>query len=219
MDQVKPHILWLDYDGPIDKDQVFDIETASSRMAPGSILIATFDVDFDKGDERIRDLPPEDRSAAWHARFQAECGDFFNPAWNVTDFAASTLHRRVADVASAAIVSGEDMREGISFHPIFNFVYADGHEMLTLGGMICSRDEKENEVGGLGPFALHSQYLFLGFRSRLKFRSSLRRERLHLDSHMPCEDGWTPDFGLEPEEIRLYRDIYRYCPLYAELML
>jgi hypothetical protein len=47
-----------------------------------------------------------------------------------------------------------------------------------------------------------------------------RRERLHIDSNMPCEEGWIPDeFEIEPEAIRRYSEVYRYCPLNAELLL
>ena len=36
MNRDKPHILWLDYDGPIDHDCLVDIEIAASRLSAGS---------------------------------------------------------------------------------------------------------------------------------------------------------------------------------------
>ena len=37
---------------------------------------------------------------------------------------------------------------------------------------------------------------------------------------MPCADKWIPaDFELSSENVRAYREIYRFCPTYAELML
>jgi len=80
MDRDKPHILWLDYDSPIASDQLADLETAVSIASAGSIVIATFDVDFDKADDiNIIESLPENRGQAWLDRFQKECGDFFNP--------------------------------------------------------------------------------------------------------------------------------------------
>jgi hypothetical protein len=36
---------------------------------------------------------------------------------------------------------------------------------------------------------------------------------------MPCADGWVPgDFDLDPEEVRHYRDIYRFLPAFAEIL-
>ena len=49
-----------------------------------------------------------------------------------------------------------------------------------------------------------------------------RKERLYIDSCMPCEPDWVPDpndFEIEAEAIAAYRQVYRYCPLYAELLL
>lgn len=46
-----------------------------------------------------------------------------------------------------------------------------------------------------------------------------RRERQYLDGFMPCADGWTPaDFELSGDSVRAYRDVYRFCPSYAEMI-
>jgi hypothetical protein len=37
---------------------------------------------------------------------------------------------------------------------------------------------------------------------------------------MPCADGWTPkEFDLDPDELRKYRDIYRFLPAFAEILV
>jgi len=47
-----------------------------------------------------------------------------------------------------------------------------------------------------------------------------RKERLYLDSEMPCDAEWLPnDFELSKEEIAAYRAIYRYYPAYTEMLL
>ena len=47
-----------------------------------------------------------------------------------------------------------------------------------------------------------------------------RKERLYLDGAMPCADGWLPEeFELSQEDVAAYREIYRFCPAYAELLL
>ena len=47
-----------------------------------------------------------------------------------------------------------------------------------------------------------------------------RKERLYLDSRMPCVDNWTPrDFELSWDNVVAYRSIYRYYPAYAEMFL
>ncbi len=219
----KKYILWLDYDDPIAMDDIVDLETAASNLSSGSVLIATFDVDFDKvNDNKIRDALPENKSQEWLNRFQKECGDFFKPTWAISDFRASIVYKRTLEIAESAILSGLSVRKGISFEPVFNFIYADGHEMLTVGGIISSDEEKRRlrmidwqELPfvrrrlNIEPFQIEVPVL-------------TRKERLYIDSHMPCEPGWVPnpnDFEIEPEAIEAYRQVYRYCPLYAELFL
>jgi hypothetical protein len=222
MSRDKPHILWLDYDGPIAQDQLVDIETAASKLCAGSILIATIDADFNKADDiNIKESPPSKRAGEWHKRFRDECGEFFNPTWNSDDFTAGQIPKRVMNVVKGAVISGIGMREGISFEPLFNFLYADGHEMLTIGGIICSNQEKkklrqidwEKDL-----FFVRRDFSLPPFRIEVPVLT--RKERLLIDSQMPCEPEWIPsEFEIEIEDIKKYSRVYRYCPLYAELLL
>jgi hypothetical protein len=221
MSRDKRHIFWLDYDGPIANDQLADIETAVSMLSPGSLLVTTIDVDFDKADDiNIREAKPSERARAWFNRFQEECGDFFDPTWESEDFGASAIPKRSTKVIETAILSGVNMRDGITFEPLFNFLYADGHQMLTIGGVICLKDDKRKLRGiewdelpfvrrklSLEPFKIDVPVL-------------TRKERLYIDSHMPSDPEWEPEeFEIDAEAIRAYREVYRYCPLYAELLL
>ena len=37
---------------------------------------------------------------------------------------------------------------------------------------------------------------------------------------MPCDDSWLPnEFEASTEEIKAYREIYRFLPSYAELLV
>jgi len=219
----KKYILWLDYDGPIAMDDIADIETAASNLSVGSVLIVTFDVDFDKvKDNKIREALPEKRSEEWFKRFQKECGDFFDPTWDISNFRASRVSKRTLEIAENAILSGLTMRKGISFEPVFNFIYADGHEMLTVGGIISSKEERR-KLRSVGWEELPFVRRKLDVEPfRIEVPILTRKERLYIDSCMPCEPDWVPDpndFEIEAEAIAAYRQVYRYCPLYAELLL
>ena len=217
----KHHILWLDYDGPVAHEHLVDLETAAFLLSAGSIIIVTFDVDFEKANDiKIRESEPTKRARAWFNRFQDECGDLFNPSWDISDFNASAIPKRAIEVVNNAILSGLNMRDGITFEPLFNFLYADGHEMLTIGGVICSKQEKRKvrmiEWEEL-PF-VRRKLIVDPFRIEVPVLT--RKERLYIDSHMPSEPDWMPaDFEIEPEDIQAYREVFRYCPLYAELLL
>lgn len=153
-------------------------------------------------------------------RFKEECCELFDPTWNNSNFNASVIAKRTTEVVKNAIFSGLNMRTGITFEPLFNFLYADGHEMLTIGGVIRSRQDKRKlcmidweEL----PF-VRRKLCINPFR--IKVPVLTKKERLHIDSCMPSEPDWIPDeFEIEPEAIKDYREVYRYCPLYAELLL
>ena len=54
----------------------------------------------------------------------------------------------------------------------------------------------------------------------IKFPILTRKERAVLDHHMPCSDGWRPkEFEMSLEDVAVYRELYRYLPMYAELAL
>ena len=112
------------------------------------------------------------------------------------------------------------MREGIIFEPLFNFLYADGHEMLTMGGIICTKPDsrKVRQIEWEEITFVRRKFSVEPFRIEVPVFT--RRERLHIDANMPCEEGWVPEeFEIDPEAIESYREVYRYCPLYAELFL
>lgn len=220
MNRDKPHIIWFDYDGPVEANKLNDLESATSKLSPGSILITTIDVDFDKADKGIRDIQPEKKGQAWFDLFKKECGMFFNPTWNPEDFKASEIHKRTLKVIESAILSGINMRDEIHFEPLFNFLYADGHEMLTFGGIICT-EEQQRKLRRIN----WSDFNFIR-RSlssepyRIDIPILTRKERLLLDSNMPCEEDWVPsEFEIDIEAIQNYREVFRYCPLYAELLV
>lgn len=204
------HILWLDYDGLIQNSHLQDVSLAATYLTVGSLLLVTVDVE----------PPNEDGPVAWLEHFRTEGGEYFDSTLQKKDFAQSQLPRRNIDLIERAIQSGLAGRSGVQFIPIFNFVYRDGHQMLTVGGMIGTQRERRRIAGsGLA----ETEY----YRNDLKEDPCIitvprltRKERQHLDAHMPCGEGWTPlEFELSAENLAAYQKIYRYCPTYAELLL
>ncbi|TKJ41146.1 hypothetical protein CEE37_05620 [candidate division LCP-89 bacterium B3_LCP] len=222
IDKDTKHILWLDYDKPISHERLMDIQDAAGLLSTGSIIIATFNVDFEKADDdRLENIPLERKASAWYGLFRDECGNLLDPSVSKGDFQSSDIHKQTQWVVENAILAGTNMRNNnVSYEPLFNFIYADGHEMLTIGGIICSKDDK-----------IRLRQLDSGYFSfvRREFRKSpyridvpvfTQKERLYIDSNMPCEPGWLPtEFEIDPKKINHYSEIYRYCPRYAELLL
>jgi hypothetical protein len=209
LDRDVRHILWLDYDFQLRRDALTDTVQAAAQLSPGSLLLVTVDVE-----------PPDASGpASWKQYFEREAGDLLPYGLSLSDFAQSDLPHTNAQILFNAIRNGITGRANMQFVPLFNFDYRDGHRMLTVGGMLCSA----TEAGQLNGCAFgHADYIRRSTLERpyeIRVPRLTRKERLHLDSHMPCPDGWTPsDFELPTDDVTSYRRLYRYYPAYAELM-
>lgn len=205
------HLLWLDYDDRLHTEFVDDASAAAGVLPPGSVMLVTVDVE-----------PPKhgDSPSSWREYYQEQAGKHFGPGWTDEEFALSNLPRTNARILFNAIQTGLAHRRSASFKPLFNFVYADGHKMLTVGGMIVSSVE-EAKLSGCD----FSQSPFLRFDPNsapyeIRPPKLTKKERTLLDHHMPCSDTWRPRvFELSKEELHAYRELYRFYPAYAELLV
>ena len=205
------HVLWLDYDDRIHADITTDVVQASHHLSPGSILIITVDVE-----------PPEvgEGPHDWMEYYRGRAGEYFELEWKDKDFSPSRVPETIAEVLFNCIRTGLAGRSNASFFNLFKFVYKDGHRMLTLGGMIST----DSETAKISAAPLESlPFVRLDPKApafEIRVPTLTRRERLYLDSHMPCDAGWVPDdFELDQEYVDSYRDIYRFYPVFAELLL
>ena len=92
--------------------------------------------------------------------------------------------------------------------------------MLTMGGMIASRAERRMLAASSLPEAVLYRGDFDSPPFQIKVPRLTRKERIYLDREMPSADGWVPtDFDLDVEETSRYRELYRFLPAFAELLL
>jgi hypothetical protein len=206
------HVLWLDYDYPLT-DEILDALLMASKCLPrGSILLLTVDVE-----------PPGEKGEGpleWMKYYQQEAHRYLPPRAKFGDFAKSKIPAINRTIIDNVIRDGIAGRIDMRFHPLFNFLYADGHQMLSIGGMICG-DEEERRLKTLDrkrlPFIRES---LIGNHCRIRVPCLTRKERLYLESKMPKPRGWKPKrFELRDEEASDYCDIYRYYPAYTEMFL
>ncbi|HUF04858.1 MAG TPA: O-methyltransferase [Aridibacter sp.] len=206
------HILWLDYDFVISEDVLDAIVLASSQLSPGSLLLVTLDVEPPG--------PSEDGPRDWKTHYYKEANRFLKPSMKNEDFARSKLPLLNASIIEKAISEGLVGRTDVSFRPLFSFVYADGHEMLSIGGMIASSKDKA-KLGNMDwnklSFVRDDLYIE---PFRIKVPLITRKERFVLDASMPSAGGWTPtEFEMRIEDIDAYCEIYRYYPAFTEMFL
>jgi hypothetical protein len=204
------HILWLDYDAPLQREHLEDIWLSAARLSRRSILLVTVDVE-----------PPVDPGGPrqWRDYFRTEAQDYLGTANTLGAFARSNLILLNRDVIIRAIESGLSSRD-LTYIPLFCFSYADGHEMLTVGGLLGTEDDAEQIQR---PLVQRLSYLRLGkddSPKRIVVPRLTRKERIYMDKAMPSPSGWRPKhFELPDEYVEAYRDTYRFFPMYAELLL
>ncbi|MGN6626839.1 MAG: O-methyltransferase [Tepidisphaeraceae bacterium] len=205
------HLLWLDYDGPLSSALLADAQQAAALLSIGSILLLTIDVEPPRGGAKpsaIREL------------YRAEAGTALPEDLPITAFRAQSLHVPISATIDRTIQRGLAGRRNVSFAPMFNFLYGDGHRMLTVGGMIVSPEERRKIDSSL----LVQRNFYRNSLTVSPFEivvpTITRREKLYLDQFMPANADWRPKhFDLPEDDLRAYREIFRFNPLYSELIL
>jgi uncharacterized membrane protein len=220
------HIVWLDYDGVIHKDFLSDIQSAVTVLAPGSILLVTVDVEPPEDLDYKEAEPSFDASNVvlgpkhWMKYFEFQASAYLKLGLSESDFGRAQLPTRTAEILKASFTRSIVSRTQVEFLPMFNFLYKDSHWMLSMGGLIGGATEKRR----LRNSTLRDTKYFRGDFGAPPFEIAVprltRKERIYLDREMPCADNWVPkEFDLDPDEVRKYRDIYRFLPAFAEILV
>jgi hypothetical protein len=219
------HFIWLDYDGVLHRDFLSDIQSALTILPSGSILLVTVDVEPpEEHDYRTVD-PDFDGSEPlgpkhWKRYFDYHAAGNLTPSLSERDFGKSHLADRTMDALKAAFNKSIVARQDLQFLPMFNFVYKDTHRMLSMGGMIAGRTEKRMLGASTIGEALYYRPRFDLPPCHISVPNLTRKERVYLDREMPGTEGWAPsEFDLPPDETQRYREIYRFLPAFAEILL
>ena len=217
----RPVLAWLDYDTGPDGPVLEDLSTLCSQVPTGSVLIVTVNAHRDR-------LPTHDEQGQRHEcfadRLRAWAGDLVPLEVPLTaeqksgypPFLASVLishmHRQVR-------VSG---REDESLLPLFNIGYADNAPMITIGGVIAARPQRDGIESVLRSCDRDG---FLDEERHLVVRVPplTLKEKAGLDQLLPRESLPSPEevekigFKLKPSQIEAYCRFYRYYPTFVEV--
>lgn len=206
------HLLWLDYDDVMQDFMLVDVVNAAATLCRKSILLITVDAE-----PPVRPGKPAD----WLKHFNKVAKSFVNRRRSLQGYAQSKIPEVNTEILLSAVKQGLAGRPGIRFIPMFSFLYADGHQMLTIGGMLGNDDDERQIRGCDFSDAIYFRDRFQDEPYRVPLVRVTRKERLALDSAMPpTSKSWKPrDFELEDNVVSEYAEVYRYLPSYAELLL
>jgi hypothetical protein len=211
----------------LQKGFLSDIQSAVTILPAGSILLVTVDVEPPE-DQDYRSVDPDFDSSKeilgpkhWRRYFEYHASTYLKLGLSDDDFAKSQLILRSTEILKGAFARSIVARRELEFLPMFNFSYRDSHSMLTMGGMIAGRAEKRQlRSSSIGDNTKYYRDDFETPPFEIKVPRLTRKERVYLDREMPCSDDWVPaEFILDSEDVLHYRDIYRFLPEFAEILL
>jgi hypothetical protein len=233
-------IVWMDYDGNLVPDVAKDLELFTQKLTPGSVLIFTVNSTFSnyrkKGSyveaQKERGISVDPRAIATVATIlESEVPEKFSEAGGsersdaTTESFSSDMAHMVFDFISHKLNrSGRVDETGnpLTFVPLFNIAHQDGAEMLTLGGVICFKNEAET----WGDIIEHDPILrkegdYIAHH-RLDLIPITLREKLMLDMLLPQEEqpfiesAVAKGIQLPADQIAKYRLHYRHFPVFVE---
>jgi len=210
------HILWLDFDSILTKELLGTVQLAASQLSVQSILLVTIDVE---PPGRPEDGLTRWNPTTWMRHYREEAGAHFWHGISRRDFARDKLPATNARIVQAVIDEGLRERDA-AFIGMFSFLYADGHKMLSVGGMIGGVEDKRRikSLNRKELFFMRDKITDEPFLIRVPLVT--RKERHYLDQNMPCRANWSPsEFEMKAADVKDYRAIYRYYPAYTEMLL
>ena len=204
-----PHIIWLDYESRVDGGVLSDIEEVVGRCASSSVLLVTVNA------ERLEDDDCENwLNAIGNGRPE--------PRYPRTRSEYALLSYRVLrEQFRAALESRNAARpkdQHMNFHQILHMVYADGQQMLTLGGALVSEKDRnkweECRIEALEFTRSNEQ------PCKIKIPFLTRREAEVLLSALPDKSSELNDVaskvGITKREAQEFAAVYRYAPQFVE---
>ena len=216
----KKYLAWLDYDVPLDMDIISDVDGFLGTLGPGSILILTIEAE-----PRVPDSVREDESSKKSEDdlllmyFQQKLGLYLSRNIKSADISRSELPNLLAEIIRAVIENQMLSRKGLEFHELFNFRYSDGTQMLTLGGMIEKKSNKE-QLNRSGIYDL--DFIRPGGRPlAISVPPLTLREKHLLDQKIgsgPISLN-KPSLEFKSEWLENYKKYYKHYPIFHEALL
>ena len=210
--EAKRSLVWLDYDGGLASATTGDVEIAVGAMTSGSMIMISVNAMSDQ--LKVKDDDGNPIQPINHLIELTGRAGLASEAHRLTrnDFpplVAEILHERIRSAALG--------RPGFSYVPIWNFLYADGADMITVGGMIV--DEADGTL--LAECELSElPFLTAGDPFEIRLPVLTDKEKRELDRLLPRD---TPikasdlPFELRDTELEAYRKFYLEYPLYGEV--
>lgn len=207
-------ILWLDYDRKLDCAVLTDVSWFCAHAVPGSAILVTVNAKPDRFDQeplqQLRDRVGEEKVSP--AIQETELS-----GWGTADVYRRIITNEIQEKLDSRN-GGRSAGSRMLYRQLFNFRYADGPKMLTVGGLLFEEGQS-NIVGKCAfetlPFVKTGEEPYLIEVPNLTFR-----ELRYLDAQLPISDPRQLDAPSIPEkDLERYARVYRYFPAFVDAEL
>lgn len=220
LDRGRPHLMWLDYDKPLNSSMLNDVESALTVLAPGSVLIITVTAQLSEVERAATDEQLADRSRRLVGEYTEDFGRFVPGGIKAGMLSRRRLPRFFVDILRAQISETLQTRRDrrLEFLQFVNYEYADGAQMVTLGGLIDEGSQLEKIRSS--DFANGLYYSADLEPKAISLPQLTIREKLWLDQHLiELREAIDIPFELDNESVSNYIRYYRDYPEYHEALL
>lgn len=209
VDTDAPWIAWLDYDQCLNEEMLGDIRALAYRLCPGSLLLVTVDAEPRVPDGiDFGDLTYSERRTLAASDLQEALGKYRDTPIDAGCIDRATLPAVFAEVMSNVLGDAMVRRDDVLAQQLFNFKYADGAQMLTMGWLIAEPDQV--------PALIDSGFLDRPFINtgleprRIDVPPMPIREKLRLDQSADLP------FDMDDGVVDAFEEYRRHYPIYFE---
>lgn len=210
-------IVWLDYDTGLDGPVLEDATLVCQKAKSGSVFLVTINSNY----KRLDGLKDETGKPMTRVNaLRKYVGDLVQPGLNKKDIRDSfpeVLGKILfAHLKTTIKASGRPER----FCPLFNMYYVDTSPMLTVGGMIANKDDKEklDSCDLSGRFdCVEGENQFIINVPHLTFKEKMALDEMLPRSERPsAKEIEDREFPIDTEDIEAYSRFYRHYPMFGE---
>lgn len=217
IDFSQPSIIWLDYDGPLNRSVIGDLRTVSHSASHGSVLVVTVNAHPRHPSAEGADMLEQVRDEVGNDRVPVQTTLTSLRGWGLSNFYRQVGDNEIRDALSTA--NGvRDNHQRLSFEQLFNFRYEDGAKMGTFGGVFFENNRRaEFDACAFErlEYVRRASEFF-----KIEAPKLTTREMAYLERELPVPRDADLDFAQMPErDARSYMQLYRYLPTFAPVDL
>lgn len=214
-------IVWLDYDGKLNRDVLSDVALVTSKLMSGSMLLVSVNTSSFEGSGGESDDTSGNKMNALEALIEsvgieAIPLDFNNnkslAGWGMAEASRLIIDNLIAETLKQRNGVLSPMAK-MHYKQLFNFHYRDGAKMLTTGGIVFDEGQKRivsNCAFDQLEFVRSEAESYLIYVPKLTYK-----EIRALDKLIPLgEDACT--VPVPAGDVSKYQKVYRYFPHFAE---